>query len=277
MGFKPRNTLNDMFELEIDMKVGKKQLGQIVDMCFRKHGVSETARVLDNVKAMGYKYSTIGAVTVAVADVIVPPEKKPILEASEKKVRAIEKQFKRGLLTDEERYERVVEVWSKTTDDVKSKIMDYMDEFNPIRMMTDSGARGSISQVSQLAGMRGMMASPTGRPLEMPVKANFREGLTVLEFFQSSTAAARRCPTRCARRDSGYLTRRLVDVSQEVIIREQGLLRQPPREDPRHHRDRDRLRARSDREADRPHCRPCGGRRRHQPADGRGHRAGATR
>jgi len=122
MGFKPRNTLNDMFELEIDMKVGKKQLGQIVDMCFRKHGVSETARVLDNVKAMGYKYSTIGAVTVAVADVIVPPEKKPILEASEKKVRAIEKQFKRGLLTDEERYERVVEVWSKTTARARSWI-----------------------------------------------------------------------------------------------------------------------------------------------------------
>ena len=140
-----------MFALEIDMKVGKKQLGQIVDMCFRKHGVAETARVLDNVKAMGYKYSTIGAVTVAVADVIVPPEKKPILEASEKEVRAIEKQFKRGLLTDEERYERVVKVWSRTTDDVKSKIMDHMDEFNPIRMMTDSGARGSISQVSQLA------------------------------------------------------------------------------------------------------------------------------
>ena len=220
MGFKPRNTLNDMFELEIDMKVGKKQLGQIVDMCFRKHGVSETARVLDNVKAMGYKYSTIGAVTVAVADVIVPPEKKPILEASEKKVRAIEKQFKRGLLTDEERYERVVEVWSKTTDDVKSKIMDYMDEFNPIRMMTDSGARGSISQVSQLAGMRGMMASPTGRPLEMPVKANFREGLTVLEFFQSSHGSRKALSDTALRTaDSGYLTRRLVDVSQEVIIR----------------------------------------------------------
>ena len=222
MGFKPRNTLNDMFELEIDMKVGKKQLGQIVDMCFRKHGVSETARVLDNVKAMGYKYSTIGAVTVAVADVIVPPEKKPILEASEKKVRAIEKQFKRGLLTDEERYERVVEVWSKTTDDVKSKIMDYMDEFNPIRMMTDSGARGSISQVSQLAGMRGMMASPTGRPLEMPVKANFREGLTVLEFFQSSHGSRKALSDTALRTaDSGYLTRRLVDVSQEVIIREE--------------------------------------------------------
>ena len=222
MGFKPRNTLNDMFELEIDMKVGKKQLGQIVDMCFRKHGVSETARVLDNVKAMGYKYSTIGAVTVAVADVIVPPEKKPILEASEKKVRAIEKQFKRGLLTDEERYERVVKVWSRTTDDVKSKIMDHMDEFNPIRMMTDSGARGSISQVSQLAGMRGMMASPTGRPLEMPVKANFREGLTVLEFFQSSHGSRKALSDTALRTaDSGYLTRRLVDVSQEVIIREQ--------------------------------------------------------
>ena len=222
MGFKPRNTLNDMFELEIDMKVGKKQLGQIVDMCFRKHGVSETARVLDNVKAMGYKYSTIGAVTVAVADVIVPPEKKPILEASEKKVRAIEKQFKRGLLTDEERYERVVEVWSKTTDDVKSKIMDYMDEFNPIRMMTDSGARGSISQVSQLAGMRGLIANTAGKTIEIPIKANYREGLSVLEYFISSRGARKGLADTALRTaDSGYLTRRLVDVSQDVIIREE--------------------------------------------------------
>ncbi|MBR4040190.1 MAG: DNA-directed RNA polymerase subunit beta', partial [Clostridia bacterium] len=221
MGFKPRNTLDDMFALEIDTKVGKKELGRIVDMCFRKHGVAKTAEVLDAVKAMGYKYSTIGAVTVAVADVIVPPEKKPILEDAELKVRKIEKLFKRGMLTDEERYNRVVEVWSKTTDDVKSHIMKHMDDFNPIRMMTDSGARGSISQVSQLAGMRGMMASPTGRPLEMPVKANFREGLTVLEFFQSSHGSRKALSDTALRTaDSGYLTRRLVDVSQEVIVRE---------------------------------------------------------
>ena len=221
MGFKPRNTLDDMFALEIDTKVGKKELGQIVDMCFRAHGVSETAKVLDNVKAMGYKYSTIGAVTVAVADVIVPPEKAPILADAEAEVRKIEKLFKRGMLTDEERYNRVVAVWSKTTDDVKSKIMNHMDEFNPIRMMTDSGARGSISQVSQLAGMRGMMASPTGRPLEMPVKANFREGLSVLEFFQSSHGSRKALSDTALRTaDSGYLTRRLVDVSQEVIVRE---------------------------------------------------------
>ncbi|MDY3764891.1 MAG: DNA-directed RNA polymerase subunit beta', partial [Candidatus Ventricola sp.] len=222
MGFKPRNTLDDMFALEIDTKVGKKELGRIVDMCFRTHGVSKTAEVLDNVKAMGYKYSTIGAVTVAVSDVIVPPEKKPILDDAEKRVRQIEKLFKRGMLTDEERYNRVVDVWSKTTDDVKAKIMDHMDEFNPIRMMTDSGARGSISQVSQLAGMRGMMASPTGRPLEMPVKANFREGLTVLEFFQSSHGSRKALSDTALRTaDSGYLTRRLVDVSQEVIVREE--------------------------------------------------------
>ncbi len=221
IGFKPRKTLDDMFELEIDTKVGKKELGRIVDNCFRVHGVAKTAEVLDNIKAMGYKYSTIGAVTVAVADVIVPPEKKPILEAAEKQVRQIEKMFKRGLLTDEERYERVVAVWSKTTDEVKSKIMNHMDDFNPIRMMTDSGARGSISQVSQLAGMRGMMASPTGRPLEMPVKANFREGLTVLEFFQSSHGSRKALSDTALRTaDSGYLTRRLVDVSQEVIVRE---------------------------------------------------------
>ena len=137
-------------------------------------------------------------------------------------MRQIEKLFKRGMLTDEERYNRVVDVWSKTTDDVKAKIMDHMDEFNPIRMMTDSGARGSISQVSQLAGMRGMMASPTGRPLEMPVKANFREGLTVLEFFQSSHGSRKALSDTALRTaDSGYLTRRLVDVSQEVIVREE--------------------------------------------------------
>ena len=221
MGFQPRETLDDMFKLEIDKKVGKKELGQIVDRCFRAHGVSDTARVLDNIKAMGYKYSTLGAVTVSVSDIIVPPEKAPILAEAEKQVRGIEKMFKRGLLTDEERYNRVVSIWSATTDEIKGKIMNHMDEFNPVRMMTDSGARGSISQVSQLAGMRGMMASPTGRPLEMPVKANFREGLSVLEFFQSSHGSRKALSDTALRTaDSGYLTRRLVDVSQEVIIRE---------------------------------------------------------
>ena len=149
MGFKRRKTLDDMFALEIDMKVGKKQLGQIVDMCFRKHGVTgDRPRCWTTSRRWATSIPRVGAVTVAVADVIVPPEKKPILEAAEEEVRAIEKQFKRGLLTDDERYERVVKVWSRTTDDVKSKVMDHMDEFNPIRMMTDSGARGSINQVS---------------------------------------------------------------------------------------------------------------------------------
>ena len=222
MGFQPRKTLDDQFKLEIDKKVGKKELGKIVDMCFRTHGVSETARVLDNIKAMGYKYSTIGAVTVSVSDIIVPPEKAPILSAAEKQVRKIEKSFKRGLFSDEERYRQVVDIWSTTTEEIKGKIMNHMDEFNPVRMMTDSGARGSISQVSQLAGMRGMMASPTGRPLEMPVKANFREGLSVLEFFQSSHGSRKALSDTALRTaDSGYLTRRLVDVSQEVIIREE--------------------------------------------------------
>ena len=221
MGFKPRNTLEDMFALEVEERVGKKQIGKIVDMCFRAHGVNKTAEVLDNIKAMGYKYSTRGAVTVSVSDIIVPPEKKTILAEAEEQVKKIEKLFRRGLLTDEERYDRVVEVWSKTTDDVKGTIMKHMDDFNPVRMMTDSGARGSISQVSQLAGMRGMMASPTGKPLEMPVKANFREGLTVLEFFQSSHGSRKALSDTALRTaDSGYLTRRLVDVSQEVIVRE---------------------------------------------------------
>ena len=221
MGFKPRNTLDDMFVLEIDEKVGKKQIGQIVDMCFRAHGVNKTAEVLDNIKAMGYKYSTRGAVTVSVSDIIVPPEKKTILADAEEQVKKIERLYRRGLLTNDERYDRVVAVWSKTTDDVKNTIMKHMDDFNPVRMMTDSGARGSISQVSQLAGMRGMMASPTGKPLEMPVKANFREGLTVLEFFQSSHGSRKALSDTALRTaDSGYLTRRLVDVSQEVIVRE---------------------------------------------------------
>src|SRR5699024_6345032 len=150
-----RNTLDDMFVLEIDEKVGKKQIGQIVDMCFRAHGVNKTAEVLDNIKAMGYKYSTRGAVTVSVSDIIVPPEKKTILADAEEQVKKIERLYRRGLLTNDERYDRVVAVWSKTTDDVKNTIMKHMDDFNPVRMMTDSGARGSISQVSQLAGMRG--------------------------------------------------------------------------------------------------------------------------
>ena len=221
MGFKPRNTLDDMFVLEIDERVGKKQVSKIVDMCFRAHGVSKTAEVLDAIKKMGYQYSTRGAVTVSVSDVIIPPEKKEILAQAEKDVRTIEKHFRRGMLTDEERYDRVVAVWAKCTEDVKGTIMKHMDDFNPVRMMTDSGARGSISQVSQLAGMRGMMASPTGKPLEMPVKANFKEGLTVLEFFQSSHGSRKALSDTALRTaDSGYLTRRLVDVSQEVIVRE---------------------------------------------------------
>ena len=222
MGFQPRRNLDDMFKLEIDWKVGKKELGKIVDMCFRTHGVSETARVLDNIKAMGYKYSTLGAVTVSVSDIIVPEEKKALIAAAEEQVLNIEKQFKRGYLTDDERYKRVIALWNKTTDDVKGNIMKNLDEFNPVRMMTDSGARGSISQVSQLAGMRGIMASPTGRSPEVPVKANFREGLSVLEFFESSHGSRKALSDTALRTaDSGYLTRRLVDVSQEVIIREQ--------------------------------------------------------
>lgn len=176
MGFKRRKTLDDMFALEIDMKVGKKQLGQIVDMCFRKHGVAETARVLDNVKAMGYKYSTLGAVTVAVPTLSCRRRRSRFWKLPKRKSARLKSSSSAACSPTKSATSASSRSGAERRTTSKSKIMDHMDEFNPIRMMTDSGARGSISQVSQLAGMRGMMASPTGRPLEMPVKANFREG-----------------------------------------------------------------------------------------------------
>ncbi len=221
LGMKPRNTLDDQFLLEIDSKVGKKDLTRIVDMCFRKHGVTRTAEVLDAIKRMGFKYSTRGAVTVSVSDIIVPPEKPEMLAEADKQVRNVEKLFRRGLLSEDERYNNVVKIWNATTNALKGEVMNNMDDFNPVRMMTDSGARGSISQVSQLAGMRGLMASPSGKTIEMPIRANFREGLSVLEFFLSSHGSRKSLADTALRTaDSGYLTRRLVDVSQEVIVRE---------------------------------------------------------
>ena len=222
MGFKPRSCLDDMFVLEIDTLVGKKELGKIVDQCYRTQGVHKTAQVLDAVKALGFKYSTRGAITVSVPDIIIPPEKPKLLAEADEKVRKVNGLYRKGLLSENERYSRVVDIWNATTADLRGRILEGLDTFNPIRMMTDSGARGSAAQVSQLAGMRGLMASPSGKTIELPIRANFREGLTVLEFFLSSHGSRKSLADTALRTaDSGYLTRRLVDVSQEVIVREQ--------------------------------------------------------
>jgi len=221
IGRKPRNSLNDMFALEIDTLVGKKELGKIVDEVYQKHGIHKTAQVLDAIKSLGFKYSTRGAVTVSVSDIIVPPEKKDMLLKADESVSEINNMFRMGLLSEDERYTKVVDIWNNTTAELRSKILPGLDKFNPIRMMTDSGARGSASQVAQLAGMRGLMASPSGKTIELPIRANFREGLTVLEFFLSSHGSRKSLADTALRTaDSGYLTRRLVDVSQEVIVRE---------------------------------------------------------
>ena len=221
LGRQPRETIDDMFRLEIDEVVGKKQLGKIVDDCYRVHGVTVTSQMLDRVKAMGFKYSTIGAVTVSVADIKVPAAKKTILAETEQKVHEIERQFRRGRLSENERYTNVTELWEKATNEVTAEVMKSLDKFNPINMMADSGARGSTNQIRQLAGMRGLMASPSGKIIELPIKANFREGLGVLEFFLSSHGSRKSLADTALRTaDSGYMTRRLVDVSQEIIIRE---------------------------------------------------------
>ena len=221
IGRKPRNCLEDMFALEIDMLVDKKELGKIVDEVYQKHGIHKTAQVLDAVKSLGFKYATRGAITVSVSDIIVPPDKTEMLKEADENVGEINNMFRMGMLSEDERYTKVVDVWNNTTAALRHKILPGLDKFNPIRMMTDSGARGSASQVAQLAGMRGLMASPSGKTIELPIRANFREGLTVLEFFLSSHGSRKSLADTALRTaDSGYLTRRLVDVSQEVIVRE---------------------------------------------------------
>ena len=186
LGFQPRTCLDDMFKLEIDKVVVKKDLGNIVERCFRVHGVNICAQVLDNIKAMGYKYSTRGAITVAVSDIIIPPEKPEMLKAADERVKEIEKMYRRGLMTEDQRYRNVIKTWNDTTDALRSRVLKILPQKNPIFMMTNSGARGSIAQVAQLAGMRGNMASPSGKTIEIPIRANFLEGLNVLEFFMSS-------------------------------------------------------------------------------------------
>ncbi len=222
LGFRKRECLDDMFVLEVDELVGKKQLSKIVDQCFHTQGEHRTAQVLDKIKALGFKYSTLGAITVSVSDIRVPACKETMLAEADEAVRKVNNLYRKGLLSEDERYNRVITIWGDCTRNLRDQILPNLDKFNPIRMMTDSGARGSSAQVSQLAGMRGLMASPSGKTIELPIRANFREGLTVLEFFLSSHGSRKSLADTALRTaDSGYLTRRLVDVSQEVIVREE--------------------------------------------------------
>ncbi|MEA4911415.1 MAG: DNA-directed RNA polymerase subunit beta' [Oscillospiraceae bacterium] len=221
LGFCERSTEDDLFKLEIDVLVGKKQLGKIIDACIRVHGVARTAEMLDEVKAQGFKYSTKSAITVSVSDVVIPPQKKILLAEAEDKIDVINKQFRRGIISNKERYKAVIETWQETTELVADALKDNLDQYNPIFMMADSGARGSMNQIRQLAGMRGLIANTSGKTIEIPIRANYREGLNILEYFISSRGARKGLADTALRTaDSGYLTRRLVDVSQDVIIRE---------------------------------------------------------
>ena len=222
--FKVKDPTKNIVESNDDIiqnKVGKKQLGKIVDKCITMHGTSESAIVLDNIKATGFKYSTKGAVTVAVIDAVIPPEKKEILANAEKDIDFVNRDYRRGLINNEERSRHVIEIWNKATEDVADALKGNLDEFNPIFMMADSGARGSMAQIRQLAGMRGLIANTAGKVIEVPIRANYREGLNVLEYFISSRGARKGLADTALRTaDSGYLTRRLVDVAQDVIVRE---------------------------------------------------------
>ena len=221
LGYVDRSDPEHAFDHEISFQVGKKQLGDIIDRCIKKHDFTISAEVLDSIKAMGYKYSTRGAITISIADMTVPEAKKTLINETEEKVIAIERQFKRGFITDDERYRLVVSEWEKTTKDVTNALQNCLDTYNPIYMMANSGARGSMNQIRQLAGMRGLMANTSGKTIEIPIKANFREGLSVLEYFISSRGARKGLADTALRTaDSGYLTRRMVDVCQDVIIRE---------------------------------------------------------
>ncbi|MEG1519450.1 MAG: DNA-directed RNA polymerase subunit beta' [Clostridia bacterium] len=222
LGFVPRTTPMEMLDLEVDFLVGKKQLQQITDACYKVCDKDKNAEVLDSIKSLGFKYSTIGAITTSVFDMHVPKEKAGYLKDAENKVVEVERQFKRGRLSEEERYKGVISAWQKAENDVTEALKTTLDDFNPIWMMANSGARGSMQQIRQLSGMRGLMTNPQGKTIEVPVKASFREGLTVLEYFISSHGGRKGlADTALKTADSGYLTRRLVDVAQEVIIKEE--------------------------------------------------------
>lgn len=221
LGFVDRSNPENILKLEVDFHVGKKQLKQILEKVINTHGATKTAEALDDIKSMGYKYSTRAAMTVSISDMTVPPQKPQLIKEAQDTVDRITRNYKRGLITEEERYKEVVETWKETDDTLTKALLDGLDKYNNIYMMADSGARGSDKQIKQLAGMRGLMADTTGHTIELPIKSNFREGLDVLEYFMSAHGARKGLSDTALRTaDSGYLTRRLVDVSQELIIRE---------------------------------------------------------
>ena len=221
LGYVDRTDPDHVFDLEIGFLVRKKELGKIIDRCIHTYGTAKTSEMLDRIKAQGFKYSTKGAITVSVSDAVIPPEKAQYIAEADKKVDAIKRQYDRGFISDDVRYERVVSTWNECSAKVKDALQKTFDERNPIFMMADSGARGSMDQIRQLAGMRGLIANTSGRAIEIPIKANYREGLNILEYFNSSRGARKGLADTALRTaDSGYLTRRLVDVSQDVIIRE---------------------------------------------------------
>ncbi len=223
LGYVDRTNSDKQFDLEVDFLVKKKQLSDIIERCIRIHGTTTTSEVLDKIKSLGYKYSTKAALTVAVCDALIPPEKKDIVAEADAQVEKINKLYKRGFISAAEKSKRFINIWNKATDDITNCIKEHYDiENNPIHMMADSGARGSINQIRQLAGMRGLIANTSGSTIEMPIRANYREGLNILEYFISSRGARKGLADTALRTaDSGYLTRRLVDVSQDVIIHEE--------------------------------------------------------
>ena len=221
IGIVDRSKEENQLVYEVDFLVGKKQLGRILNACINKHGATTTAEVLDSIKTLGYRYSTKGAVTISVSDMEIPKEKPDYLKEAEETVERVTRHFRRGLMTDEERYVKVIEAWNAANEKITTALLENLDNYNNLYMMADSGARGSQSQIKQLAGMRGLIASPSGRIIELPIKSNFREGLDVLEYFISAHGARKGLADTALRTaDSGYLTRRLVDVSQDVIVRE---------------------------------------------------------
>jgi DNA-directed RNA polymerase subunit beta' len=222
LGFVDRSKPENLLKLEIDFTTKKKQLGQIVDRTIKKHGPAVTAQVLDAIKENGYKYSTLASISISVLDMTVPDQKKTIISQAEKDVEKISRTFRRGLLSEDERYNSVIHVWEQATNDVIDALKNCMDRYNSINMMSDSGARGSMAQMRQLAGMRGLMFATNGRTMEIPIKSCFREGLSVLEYFVGARGSRKSLSdTALKTADSGYLTRRLVDVSQDVIVREE--------------------------------------------------------
>jgi DNA-directed RNA polymerase subunit beta' len=221
LGFVDRSDPEKIFDLEIDFLVTRKMLGVIIDKSIKVLGVTQTAKILDDIKSIGFKYSTKGAITISVSDMVIPEIKQRYLKETDNKIEGIFRQFKRGLISEEERKNSVIAAWTKTVDDVTQALMANLDRFNPVYMMAYSGARGNVNQIRQLAGMRGLMADTSGQTVEIPIRANFREGLNVLEYFISTHGARKGLADTALRTaDSGYLTRRLVDVSQDVIVRE---------------------------------------------------------